>query len=195
VTTVAGLAERAAPAAARALAGIDIFAARIAGESWFSGTGLPPTEAEAADARAYLAAGSGRDAALVWVGSWAEAERTTRAPEGLAWWDAEDAVRAGLLEALGAFAGTPGYLAAMNRVMTTATDTVLGAAAVAAAREGVADQALIRVAAGAATQACYQAALAGAAGGGGDHPFAAKYRLFAGGRWPLGVVGGAFYLF
>jgi hypothetical protein len=63
------------------------------------------------------------------------------------------------------------------------------------ARGGVADQALMRVAAGAAAQACHQAALARAAGAGDDHAFAQKFRLYAGGRWPLGVVGGRLFVF
>jgi hypothetical protein len=71
----------------------------------------------------------------------------------------------------------------------------LGAASIAAARDGVADPALSRVAAGAATQAAYQAALARAAGSPDSHPFAIKFRLFAAGRWPLGLVSDTFHLF
>jgi hypothetical protein len=72
---------------------------------------------------------------------------------------------------------------------------LLGAAAVAAARAGMADPSVTRVAAGAASQACDQAALALAAGADGHHPFAAKYRLFLAGRWPLGVVGSRGFVF
>jgi hypothetical protein len=38
-------------------------------------------------------------------------------------------------------------------------------------------------------------ALVTAAGASDDHAFAAKFRLFAGGRWPLGVVGGRLFVF
>ena len=38
-------------------------------------------------------------------------------------------------------------------------------------------------------------ALARLAGAGVDHFFMRRYRLFEGGRWPLGVVDGAFHLF
>ena len=34
----------------------------------------------------------------------------------------------------------------------------------------------------------------GLAGAGADHFFMRRYRLFEGGRWPLGVVDGAFHL-
>jgi hypothetical protein len=40
-----------------------------------------------------------------------------------------------------------------------------------------------------------QAALARSAEAGPDHAFAQKFRLFAGGRWPLGVVGGRLFVF
>jgi hypothetical protein len=50
------------------------------------------------------------------------------------------------------------------------------------------------VASGAAAQACHQAALAIAAAAGPEHLFATKYRLFAAGRWPLGIVGDRFFV-
>jgi hypothetical protein len=39
------------------------------------------------------------------------------------------------------------------------------------------------------------ATLARLAGQGADHLFMRKYALFESGRWPLGVVAGAFHLF
>jgi hypothetical protein len=59
---------------------------------------------------------------------------------------------------------------------------------------GIADPMLTRVASGAAAQACHQAALAIAAAAGPDHLFAMKFRLFAAGRWPLGIVGDRFFV-
>jgi hypothetical protein len=74
-------------------------------------------------------------------------------------------------------------------------EALLGAAAVAAARAGCADAALIRVAAGAASYAAYQARLARAADAPSTHPFMRKYALYCGGRWPLGVYDNAFAIF
>jgi len=56
---------------------------------------------------------------------------------------------------------------------------------------------LNRALAGAAIQAAFERALVAiaAAGAARDHPLAAKYRLFAGGRWPLAVVAGSFHIF
>jgi hypothetical protein len=79
--------------------------------------------------------------------------------------------------------------------VTEAAVALHGHAALAAARQGIADPVLSRVAAGAAALACHQMGLVQAAGAREDHPLAAKYRLFAGGRWLLGVVGGRCYLF
>src|SRR5262249_44873967 len=100
-----------------------------------------------------------------------------------------------LLEAAAGRCGEEPLMAALSEVMQAASDRVHGEAAVAAVRDGVADPALHRVAAGAATQACYHAALALAAGRGDTHAFGAKFRLFAGGRWTLGIVGERFFVF
>ena len=76
-----------------------------------------------------------------------------------------------------------------------AGQSIHGAAAIAAARDGIADAALVRVASGAATMALHKAALARLAGEGPSHLFVRKYALFESGRWPLAVVGGMFYVF
>ncbi len=111
------------------------------------------------------------------------------------WWNAEEKERLSLIERAAAQWGERSLMAALTRVTDEATRLTLGAASVAAARDGIADPALSRVAAGAATQAAYQAALARAAGAADSHPFAIKFRLFAAGRWPLGLVGDTFHLF
>ena len=72
---------------------------------------------------------------------------------------------------------------------------VHAAAAVQAARGGCSDAALIRAAAGAAGQALHFAEVAQLSGEIAAHPFLLKNALFAGGRWPLGIVNGSYYLF
>jgi hypothetical protein len=86
-------------------------------------------------------------------------------------------------------------LEALTEISVQVSDTVHGAAAVAATRGGVADAGLIRAAAGAATMACYQAAVGIAAELANDTPFIAQYRLFEAGHWPLCVRGPVFYIF
>ena len=75
------------------------------------------------------------------------------------------------------------------------TDSLHGAAAVAAARAGCSDPGLIKAAAGSAFYAAYQYRLACAANSAEDHPFMRKYALFAAGRWPLGLIDAHYALF
>jgi hypothetical protein len=183
------------------LAAISRFAAALASASWFAAVGQELTEGEEREARDYLAALGLDQARLAMAPDWRAAEAATRSPAwNPAWWNAEEKERLVLLKRAATRWGEHGLMAALTRVTDEATRLTLGAAAVAATRDGVADAALTRVAAGAATQAAYQAALALAAGAlatgtGSDHAFSIKYRLFAGGRWPLGLVGDTFHLF
>ncbi len=79
-------------------------------------------------------------------------------------------------------------LSALTRVTEAALEPTRAAA------ESASDEALSRVAAGAAAQACHLAALALAAGK-PAHGFVIKHRIFAAGRWPLGRVRERWYLF
>lgn len=155
--------------------------------AWFSTLGAPLGEEELANIDAYLA-GLGLAARLnpLVVDSWGQAGEMARKPaEG--WWAAEEAERT-RLEKLARLDPADCHWLAL-------TDTLHGAAAVAAARMGCADQALIRAAAGAAIYASHQHRLARATGCADDHPFLRKYALFAGGRWPLGLYGDRFAIF
>ena len=172
------------------------FAREVAQASWFAACGERLIPGERDDAAAYLAALGLDVSAIEGVSRWQEAAATTQRPDwSQDWWEAEEGERRALYAAASREAGEATLLAALSAVTQAASDIVHGAAAVAASRVGVADPALHRVAAGAATQACYHAALALAAGRGDEHGFAAKFRLFAGGRWPLGIVGDRFFVF
>jgi len=83
---------------------------------------------------------------------------------------------------------------ALTDLTTDAGDLVHGKAATAAARLGSAAPASIHVAAGAASQAIYQLAVARLAGQSAS-PFESKFRLYAAGRWPLGILGSRLVLF
>ena len=177
------------------LAAVRAFASAIPRDSWFAACGEALTASERADAHAYLAALGMPDVAVAGVTGWAEAAAVTQNPDwSRAWWDAEARAQAELQRRAAARSGEERVLAALSEV-TEAAGALSGAAALAMSRAGVADPTLTRVAAGAAAQACHQAALALAADGGPDHLFAIKYRLFAAGRWPLGIVGDRFFVF
>jgi hypothetical protein len=173
--------------------------ARVRMASWFAALGERLTAGERWDARAYLAGLGFADAGVAEVSSWAEAAAIAKSPDwSRAWWDREEAERQRLLKLCGERYAESDLMTALSRIMELASAATHGAAAIAASRAGVADPALIRVAAGAAAQAAYQAALpvlAGAAAGETEHAFAVKFRLFEAGRWPLGIAGGSFHLF
>jgi hypothetical protein len=155
--------------------------------AWFSALGEPLGEAEAADIAAYLAAlAVAPRLPPLTVTSWSQAGEIARMPADR-WWRTEEAERARLEQRV--------RLDPADRDWLALTDTLHGAAAVAAARSGCAEQGLIRAAAGAATYAVHEYRLARGAGAGEDHPFVRKYALFAGGRWPLGVYGDRFAIF
>ena len=171
------------------------FAREIAQGSWFAACGEELQASESAEVALYLAALGMAATEIARAASWTEAAAITRRQDwSREWWateaTAERALRAAAAERFGE---TP-LLAALS-VVTEAADALHGAAALAAGRAGIADPALTRVAAGAAAQACHQQALALAAGAGANHLFTVKYRIFAGGRWLLGVIGGRCFLF
>ena len=179
------------------LAAVARFARMIPDVSWFAAVGEPLTAAERADAEAYVLALGFPDAGVASVSDWEEAETAAKNPDwNTSWWEVEEQLRAALtVEASEIVGDDDTLMVALTNVTSTASEVVHGAAAVAASQSGVADPALIRAAAGAATQACYQAALVLAAGEEEDHAFALKYRLFEAGRWPLGIVGATFNIF
>ena len=83
---------------------------------------------------------------------------------------------------------------ALTELTTEAGDLAHGKAASGAARLGNARPASIHVAAGAASQAVYQLAVSRLAGI-QSSLFESKFRLFAAGRWPLGLVGSSLAVF
>ncbi len=155
--------------------------------AWFSALGEPLCDGEREEVAAYLAGlGLAQRLPLLAVQSWPQAAGIIRSPAG-DWWQAEEAERA-RLEAQARLDPSDAQWLAL-------TETLHGAAAVAAARAGSADPALIRAAAGSAIYAAHQYRLAGAMRAPESHPFVRKHALFAGGRWPLGVYDGRFAIY
>ncbi len=164
---------------------------------WFAAVGQPLGEVEIENADAYVGALGFPQALIAAVDDWEEAEAAARNPDwNTDWWEAEEQLRAALTDAAMALvADEEALMVALTNVTSAASEVVHDAALRAAGQSGVADQALVRAAAGAATQASYQAALVLAAGEDAEHAFAIKYRLFEAGRWPLGIAGMTFNLF
>ena len=175
-------------------AAIDELIAEIAAAAWFAACGEPLTEGERADAAAYAAGLGFPDLPIMPVADWrAAAAVTQRGDWSRQWWEREAAEEARLKGLASAALGEVRMLEGLSRVALAAA-SLAGAAALGLARGGVADEALQRVAAGAAAQACHQAGMARAAAQSPEHVFAVKFRLFAAGRWPLGIVGGRLFV-
>lgn len=132
-----------------------------------------------------------------WLDSFAAATQAIQGEDwSRDWWQRDDDLRLALTEVAQARLGAAVLDRMVHRVISEASTVTIGPAAVAASRFGIGEQAPARVAAGAATQAALHAWLLLAANQWSDtHPFAARYRLFAGGRWVLGGVGGALKIF
>ena len=157
---------------------------------WFAALGAPLTEEIHAQARAYL----GADAVLA-VTSWREAEDFLKSPETpLDWWDREETLRKHLLARAQKRYPRHALWRSLTELTTEAGELVHASARAAAARLDGAAPASPHVAAGAASQAVYQLAVARIAGC-TTSPFESKFRLFASGRWPLGLRAGCLLLF
>jgi hypothetical protein len=174
---------------------LDALRAEVRAASWFAALGEPLTNGDLSDAEAYAAALAVGQLSIGQAHDWPEAERILKTPEGsAAWWDREEELRKALLARAEIRHPEHALWTALTELITESGDLVHGRAATAAARMGRAAAASIHVAAGAASQAIYQLAVARLA----DAPaplFESKFRLFAGGRWPLGLVGSTLFVF
>ncbi|WP_300296302.1 hypothetical protein [Ferrovibrio sp.] len=163
---------------------------------WFSTVGRPLTPALLRDAEGYVAGLGFPGIGIAGVEDWLAASNAAQAPDwGDDWWQAEEQMRKSLLDDALQLNPEHDLMVALEHVSTRASETAHDRAAASAAKQGVSDPALIQVAAGAAAQAAYQAALVLAADADSDHPFALKFRLFEAGRLPLGITGNTFNLF
>jgi len=169
--------------------------AELRGAAWFAALGEPLTGADVSQGKAYASSLDQGALEVAPASDWPNAERILKSPQwSTAWWDREEATRRTLLARAEARYPERALWTALTELTTEAGDLVHGKAATAAARMGGAAPASIHVAAGAAAQAAYQLALARLARDGASL-FENKFRLFAAGHWPLGVVGSSLVLF
>ncbi|MEX1147242.1 MAG: hypothetical protein WEB93_02570 [Sphingomonadales bacterium] len=163
---------------------------------WFLAVGLPVEDDLERDARTYLDAMGFVDAGVALVENWEDAAEAAASMDwNTPWWEAEEQLVASLSAEAVARHGDAELAMAMDHLRARIGEDTLMAAAEAARSGGIDDEALVNAAAGAAVQACYQAALVILTQSGEDHPFALRFRLFEAGRWPIGVTGASFNLF
>ncbi len=172
-----------------AIALVRRFAGGAARAPWFARLGDALTDEDLEAANAYLSALGFSDAAPARVGTWEDA---MAAAESLDWdsegWAREEAMRAGLtgqaLETL-----TEEEFEVVTSFVTSVVAPQIKAAADEVANlSDLEDAQILNAAVGAGIQATHAALLVLLAGEEG-HPFTHRYRLFARGRWPMGVAG------
>jgi hypothetical protein len=156
---------------------------------WFGRLGAPLDARDREIAQRY-AASLGLEAVDV-VPGWREAEAVARDPgSGERWWTLEDGERRRLMRETGGRIGEAMLLDTLTSAVEGEADATFERALGAGA-----DEALARVASGAALMALHNRSLALVAGCGPGHLFMQKYALFAAGRWPLGSRGTRLTLF
>lgn len=165
-----------------------------ADERWFGALGEALTLAQQGMIAAMLrACALPARTEIVVVGQWHEALAALRADErDSRWWDIEEEKRERLWEFAVLTHDEDSLLAAVERAMAAQEQAIDLAVKRAAARLSIADPAWGRAARAAALMAVHQHRLGQLAGAPTTHLFALKYRLFADGRWPLGLQDGRF---
>jgi len=165
--------------------------------NWFARLGSPLSSGDLAECRDYLdALGYANATRIERVADWQRAEAIVRDPAwDSTWWQRESEEREQLLNDLRLRLGSVATLERLSAATELASETIYAAASHAAANHAMTDEALLRAACGAATMALHESTLAQLAGRRREHLFMRKYRLFASGRWPLGVVSATFYIF
>jgi len=171
-------------------------AAEFAEMAWFSRLGAKPSDDDRRCAADYCAKLGFRRTVQVWLHDLGAAEGVLQRDESMPEWQrAERDAAAALTQAAASALGETRANEAVNRAMLSASDAAMEAARRIFPAQGRHDEALMRVAAGAAARAAGEYALVFLGGADpGGHAFAAKQRLYAAGRWPLITVEDQFAL-
>ncbi len=178
------------------LARIRRFAWAATRVDWFAHVGEHPGPVTMDTAERYADALGFPDARVALVTDWAEAAAAAESLDfDSAAWEAEEQLRAALTMDALEHISEEALQVALTHVAATVQQPILTSAEEALAIWDEDDGALRDLAVGGAVQACHQAALVLAAEAEEDHPFALKFRLYEGGRWPIGIAGLSFNFF
>jgi len=183
------------------LSRVSRFARSLEGIPWFANLGEPITPGARATAETYLDGLGFPEADVAILVDWEDA---ADAAESLdfqsAAWEAEELLRSDLTARALDLLSEEALRLAMTLIGEQISEPAKEAMEQASYIWDVEDPAAQQLAVGAAVQAAHQAALALIAAVDPDfdannHPFAAKFRLFEFGRWPVGIAGRSFNLF
>jgi len=172
------------------------FAESIADPAFFSRLGEKLDAREKSLARAYLDGLGFPDAEPAPLGSWDDAAIASESlgTDPLAW-EAEEMLRAGLVERALERLDPEGLEAALMLVSSSIGELAREAAEAAASMDDMYDESVVNIAAGGLIQAANGAVLvllAEAEDEEPTHPFLARWRLYVRGRWPVGVAGSTY---
>ncbi len=172
------------------------FAESLNANTWFSRLGEPLDPRDRTLARAYLDGLGFPEAEPALLSDWSEAaiaaESLDRDPIG---WEAEEMLRAGLITRVLERLDEDAVNVALSQVGSKTHESSRDAVEEAASIDDIEDIELMHAAAGALAQAANGAALVIMAEAEDDvppHPFLARWRLFARGRWPVGLAGASY---
>ncbi len=163
---------------------------------WFNAVGMPLSDNERMESTRYLRGLGLTTWELVGVGTWDEAVALAgKSNWNARWWDRERQEERKLFEEASNQHSPDALLLRLANLMQGSSTLFLSPASVACARAGVSDSTIANSAAGAAAQSLHQYGLASITGQSDEHFFAAKFRLFLSGRWPLCVSEDRFFVF
>ena len=172
------------------------FAESLNANTWFSRLGEPLDAREKTLARLCLDGLGFPEAEPALLSDWEEAasaaESLDRDPVG---WEAEEMLRSGLVSRVLERLDEEAVQAAFTLIAQKTGDSARDAVEEAASLDDVEDMELVHAAAGMLAQAANGAALVVLAEAEDDdppHPFLARWRLFARGRWPVGLAGATY---
>ena len=172
------------------------FAESVKDPAFFARLGEPLGSRERTLARAYLDGLGFPDAEPATLGDWADAVAAAEALDiDASAWEAEEMLRAGLIEAVLDRLDEQALHAAQALVASKIGEIAREAAEASAALDDVYDEHVINAAAGGLVQAANGAVLvllAEAEDEAPPHPFLARWRLYVRGRWPVGLAGSTF---
>jgi hypothetical protein len=171
---------------------VHALAVAIPAAHWFALCGLPFADEERERVEQLRLASDAQRVER--VGSWHSVRVVADDPRALAAYDADAAEAARLKTIAIARSDAPTVLRATSEVVERGLGVLFEAARQAADRSRSDDATTVRVAAGAASEAIYRAALASALGEGNTHRFVLTHALFASGRWPLARIDDTLYV-
>lgn len=163
---------------------------------WFNSVGQPLSEVDREECIAYLQGLGATQLECVVPENWQEAAALAgKTNWHTAYWERERAEERRLFELASRQHSADALLLRLANLMQGSATLFHSPASIACARAGIGDEAIAHSASGAAAQCLHQYGLASITGQGEAHLFAAKFRLFLAGRWPLCVTAERFFVF